>query len=351
MAARNFQWHMIGAFVLFAISARLLWSPLSSLQTTGNPLPDHVNSDLLSQVKTGHDIANNKELHHDVTTLEVPLLHRNISRSTRHDRRALMTYGYAVCKGDILWAKLQEAFAGRVPAGPQFERSDFSNGWSLAPGKDQGKLKERWHAAFKGFANDRVPTGDEVSHLRALQNKPFLLSAGYPVTTPTGGEYTLQYIPAWSAMLATFVNSPSNRLTDSFNTPYPQPVNPLNVPSLIPPLNRLSDVSWYIYNLIGNAAKIRYIGHDWINNDDTINIVEDIFTAYTDVADPDLPWPGLVFDVASEEGRALLATPNSLAIAWMMVDHAGVLGRRRPRVHVFNDETGQICLLWDLVPV
>ena len=182
MAARNFQWHMIGAIVPLAISARLLWSPLSSLQTKDIPSLDHVGPGLLSQVKTAQDIAFDKDLHHDATTLEVQLIHRNSSHSARHDRRGLMTYGYAVCKGEILWAKIQEAFAGRVPSGPQFERSDSSNGWSLAPGKDQGVLKERWHTAFKSFANDRVPTGDEVSHLRALQNKPFLLSAGYPVT-------------------------------------------------------------------------------------------------------------------------------------------------------------------------
>ncbi|KAL8988498.1 MAG: hypothetical protein Q9169_008544, partial [Polycauliona sp. 2 TL-2023] len=262
-----------------------------------------------------------------------------------------LTFDYAVCKGGLLWNKIQEAFDGRVPAGPRFGREDFTNGWSLGIGNDQGRLKDRWTNALIGFANGRAPSGDEVSSLRASQDKSFLSSAGNLVETPTGAEYTLQYIPKWSAMLATFVNSPSKCLTDSFNNPYPNPVNPNDVPLLIPRLNRLSDMSWYVYSLIGNPAGIRYIGHDRINNDDTQNIIKDIFMFYTGVADPETPWPGLVFDVASADGKALLATPNSLGIAWMMIDHAAELGRRRPKVHVFNDSDGQACILWDLAPV
>lgn len=153
-------------------------------------------------------------------------------------------------------------------------------------------------------------------------------------------------------MLITSALSPSARLKNPFSTPYSHPIAHSALPSFIPPLHRLSDISYYIYSLLGNPSSIRYLGHDWITNGDTGAIIEDIFLAHYRTAELDLPWPVLQFDVASEGGRALLAMPNSLAVAWMMVDHAAVLGRRRPTVNIFTDNGGVLlCMLWDLVPV
>lgn len=101
----------------------------------------------------------------------------------------------------------------------------------------------------------------------------------------------------------------------------------------------------------GNPARIRYIGHDWIANADTESIIDYLVTVKFGRRDPILDWPGLVYNLTSKEGKALLATPNGLAVAWMMVERAAALGRRQPKVHVFLGGMGQHCLLWDLVPV
>lgn len=107
---------------------------------------------------------------------------------------------------------------------------------------------------------------------------------------------------------------------------------------------------WYWIAKNGNAGAIRYIGHEWIVNDNTQSIFDYLIISKYGRRDPILDWPGLVYNVTSNEGKALLATPNSLSVAWMMIDHAAVLRRRRPRVHIFLGNMGQPCMLWDLAP-
>lgn len=154
-------------------------------------------------------------------------------------------------------------------------------------------------------------------------------------------------------MLAISVTSPTARLTAPFDRVYPDIPTPGEIPSLIPPLNRLSDMSWYYYREAGitHLAQIRYIGHDSISNKETNTVIEYLFLRGFGTDQPDLNWPGLVYNVTSDEGKALLATPNSLAVAWMMVDHAAVFGRRLPRVHLFVGDFGFPNMLWDLAPV
>ena len=47
-------------------------------------------------------------------------------------------------------------------------------------------------------------------------------------------------------------------------------------------------------------------------------------------------WPGISFEVESEEGRAILGTPNGSGVAWMLGQHKGQFaGKRVERVTVF----------------
>lgn len=57
------------------------------------------------------------------------------------------------------------------------------------------------------------------------------------------------------------------------------------------------------------------------------------------------------------EGLALLGTPNSYNVVWMLVERARSLGRRALRVHIFVERVGDErdkrfnrCILWDMVP-
>lgn len=61
------------------------------------------------------------------------------------------------------------------------------------------------------------------------------------------------------------------------------------------------------------------------------------------------------FDLNSDEGMALFASPNGLSVNWFLIHHAAVLGRREPRVTIFNSKGGdprgeKFCMIWDLIP-
>lgn len=64
-------------------------------------------------------------------------------------------------------------------------------------------------------------------------------------------------------------------------------------------------------------------------------------------------WPVLYYDGDSDEAKALLATPNGRATAWLLIDHGHQmewrLKSRQLRVHIFA-YAGDYCMLWDLEP-
>jgi hypothetical protein len=48
-------------------------------------------------------------------------------------------------------------------------------------------------------------------------------------------------------------------------------------------------------------------------------------------------WPGVTFDIESEEGKAILGTPNGAGTAWLLIQRKKELGRRRiAKVTVFH---------------
>jgi hypothetical protein len=48
-------------------------------------------------------------------------------------------------------------------------------------------------------------------------------------------------------------------------------------------------------------------------------------------------WPGVTFDIESEEGKAILGTPNGAGTAWLLIQRKRELGRRRiEKVTVFH---------------
>lgn len=145
-------------------------------------------------------------------------------------------------------------------------------------------------------------------------------------------------------MLAKYVESPTYRLNSKH-------VPAQDIPNLVPPLHRLSDLSWYTYSkLASNPARLRYVGHHFISNDDTKAIIDRILQTAYKTNTPNVAWPGFLASVNSDEGKALLATPNGVGVAWLMMERAAALGRRRPVVRIWN-ANGFRCMLWDLVPV
>lgn len=94
-----------------------------------------------------------------------------------------MSYSDAVCKGGLLWTRIQNAFDGHMATGPPFGLEVFVNSWSLKVARElQGGLKDRWWDAFLIFAPFRISCGDQVRSLSAVQDKTFRLSDGRLVT-------------------------------------------------------------------------------------------------------------------------------------------------------------------------
>ncbi|KAL8819075.1 MAG: hypothetical protein Q9223_002411 [Gallowayella weberi] len=245
---------------------------------------------------------------------------KNHTSGHRRDKPVLvMSYDYAVCKGRVLWSNIQAAFNGQRPPGRQFGQADFDSSWTLVPEPSPLPNGGHWENPFKSFsAAAAAPVGPSVRGLAANQDKTFKNVAGRPVALPTKASYKVQYLPGWSAMLATSVQSPSKRLIDSDDSPYGHVIEAKDIPTLIPPMHRLSDVSWYVWSILtANPGTLRCIGHDFITTGETTSIMEYLQIARMGHDDGVLPWPGLVYDINSDEAKALLATPNSLATAYI----------------------------------
>lgn len=124
---------------------------------------------------------------------------------------------------------------------------------------------------------------------------------------------------------------------------------------LLPTISTLSDLMWLSWNTVSSNPKgLRYLAADKIFNEETITIVDYLFLRDKQQT-RNIPWPGLEFRGDSDEGKALLATPNGRATAWLLIDHAqemkrkGEISSRELKVNVFS-VAGDYCMLWDMEP-
>ncbi len=62
-----------------------------------------------------------------------------------------------------------------------------------------------------------------------------------------------------------------------------------------------------------------------------------------------IPFPGLEFEMDSEEGLALLGTPDGMGTGWLMQDRVKELGRRDPKVTIWT-EGAKAMMVWDMAP-
>lgn len=106
----------------------------------------------------------------------------------------------------------------------------------------------------------------------------------------------------------------------------------------IPALNRWSDVVWFLWSKEAGdqAGNLRYIFRDNARNEVTRAIIEKIHGLEDHPDTLDLPWPGRTYDMRTEDGKALLATPQGIGVAYLIKDHSDVLGRKIPLARVFT---------------
>jgi hypothetical protein len=68
---------------------------------------------------------------------------------------------------------------------------------------------------------------------------------------------------------------------------------------------------------------LKYFFRNHIINDDTKNIINE---ALRRTGQSLSEWPGVEFSMTSDEGKAILGTPNGGGVAWFLVDHKKELG-------------------------
>lgn len=55
-----------------------------------------------------------------------------------------------------------------------------------------------------------------------------------------------------------------------------------------------------------------------------------------------LPWPGKAHDMSTEQGLALLARSHGQGVAYLVIDHNDVLGRKVPLARIFTVRPGEV---------
>ncbi|KAI4241192.1 MAG: hypothetical protein L6R40_004728 [Gallowayella cf. fulva] len=367
MGIIHLSYRTVGAVIVILLSIYLLSSHVALLQsaplhTSSVPSEHHpvtfathprslLELESAFNINAGDDVGRlAAEFGHHVNSTTNPTSLHLFSK------RDVLSYAYAVCKGRSLWDQIERTYNGQRPLGRVWTQADFDNAWTAHVEQAEYTLPRspdggHWDEAFRSFGYGQLPEVHNIYGLQARQDKRFLSNDGRDgYRIPTGGNYGVLYVPDWFAMLAIDVRSPSSVLADSERSPYGVALHPDVIQRRIPAMNRLSDVSWYIWSTSTHfPALLRYIGHDYIANADTNSIIDYILISTFGTPDPYLPWPGLVFPIELDFAKALLATPNSLMVAYMLMDRADILGRRRDvKVHIFRDSRRISNLLWDL---
>lgn len=109
----------------------------------------------------------------------------------------------------------------------------------------------------------------------------------------------------------------------------------------------------YLQWLVGSPAlaepglpvPIKYIFRFTIVNEPANLMLNKIITRHGLLQYP--VWPDITFDIASEEGRTILGTPNRAGTAWLLIQHKKQLGGRRiKKVTVFYAENASNLFRW-----
>ncbi|KAL8993954.1 MAG: hypothetical protein Q9169_005960 [Polycauliona sp. 2 TL-2023] len=260
-----------------------------------------------------------------------------------------------VCTGGKFLEKIQAAFESSSPSGREYTSADLDNGWTsvpLLPGVvPDTSLDKYWSSVFTEAKDKQL----DIKSINVKQDKKYTTNAGTEITNPT---------KAYSISLSI----PSLHFLNSLNSLSPVAVITRRTPSIsksdrdaqLPPLSRLSDILWL--NWISTSPtprSLRYIGISKISNRQSGSAMDYLFNRDAGGKNPqkeDIAWPGLEYSGDSDELKALLATPNGIAVAWMLIDHAeGLRGkgdglglvRRELKVNIF--EVGRdYFILWDI---
>ncbi|KAL8748656.1 MAG: hypothetical protein Q9184_007161 [Pyrenodesmia sp. 2 TL-2023] len=106
----------------------------------------------------------------------------------------------------------------------------------------------------------------------------------------------------------------------------------------VPEMNRWSDIVWLLWaqeagDKVGN---LRFIFRDKVRNEVTREIIKHVHGLQDKPDTLDLPWPGHRYDMRTDDGKALLASPQGIGVAYLIKDHSNMVGRKVPYAHVLS---------------
>ncbi|KAI4281723.1 MAG: hypothetical protein L6R38_003473 [Xanthoria sp. 2 TBL-2021] len=234
------------------------------------------------------------------------------------------------------------AYDGCPPGGPP---EDFGEGedvlkefeWSRH--EDSEPISSGWNAALQAM-DLGAPEEDDVSYILLDQNLEF--DNGHGEQQITNARY-YAYYSLTGFILVTDSYSPSGQLRR-----LEVPKN--EIPNKIPLLHRFSDALWFEWTAhTDQPASFRYYAVESIINHPTAELMDDIMIARR--GSDEVSWAErLTFDLTSDEGKALFGCPNGVAVSWLLIHRFSTLGRREPRVTIFNPGGGLRSMIWDLIP-
>jgi hypothetical protein len=130
----------------------------------------------------------------------------------------------------------------------------------------------------------------------------------------------------------------------------------------LPRLRNWSDVAFLQWQRVAKRFSVRgtalkYIVRSNVANPNTLDIMSQVLGEYAgsrnipECRDDFVPrprWPGVDFDIDSDEGLALLSTPYGNSIGWLLAQHKRELGHRViSKVTIFFHETVDQGLQWE----
>ncbi|KAJ4335147.1 hypothetical protein N0V87_006301 [Didymella glomerata] len=109
-------------------------------------------------------------------------------------------------------------------------------------------------------------------------------------------------------------------------------------PAKLPKLRAFSDVLWGYWSKANPDNKnVRYLFMMGISNDQTNTLIA---TCLHNKEETLKEWPGIEFHTKSDEGHALLGSPNGAAFAYFLMQHKAELGQKTiTKVTMFRAET------------
>lgn len=110
-----------------------------------------------------------------------------------------------------------------------------------------------------------------------------------------------------------------------------------------PKLERWSDAAFlqWIDSVPEDKVKgIKFVLRQTVVNDDTIEVIAHIMKQHGPFETPYPEWPGVEVEIESDDGKALLGTPNGRGIAWILAQHREALRWKIPtKITIFQPES------------